>query len=75
MTLTEATTFYTLWKDAYTALAGGKSYKINTGGASRELTRQDLASTKSEMLYWGNEVEKLTAGTSGMRKKFGTPLS
>ncbi len=73
-TLSEATEFYTLWKDAYIALAAGKSYTISTGGTNRSLTRQDLPNVKAEMQYWKNQIDKINNNQSGIKKKFSTPI-
>lgn len=53
----------TLWKQAYTHCAAGKSFSI----AGRTLTRQDIGDIRDQLRYLEAELAKYTGATTGMR--------
>jgi len=47
---------------AYRAALSGKSYSINTGGTSRNYTRQEVDKLLENYQYWQGEVQRLQGG-------------
>jgi len=63
ITLAQAQAKLALWLAAEDAVAGGQSYSI--GG--RSLSRVDVAKIAERITHWNREVDRLTAGRSGLR--------
>lgn len=55
-TLDTAKTHLQAWLDAELAISTGQSYKIG----SRELRRADLKEVREQILFWRNEVARLS---------------
>ncbi len=72
-TLEEAKEKLKLWMDALDALASAQSYKIDTGGTSRQLTRANLMDVQKQVEFWAREVERLELGGRGIRASYGVP--
>lgn len=66
ITLAQAEAKLSAWLDAEAALATSQSYSISTAdGASRQLTRADLADVREAIIYWDGKVKELTASARG----------
>lgn len=63
LTLAQVTVLRDAWYAAVQALATGQSYSI--GG--RSLTRANLSQASAELDKWERQVERLTAGRTGLR--------
>ncbi|MEZ6854208.1 hypothetical protein [Halodesulfovibrio aestuarii] len=61
-TQTELEAQITLWKQAYTHCAAGKSFTI----AGRNLTRQDIGVIRDQLRYLEKELAKYTGAQAGM---------
>lgn len=73
MTLAEKQNYLARWKAAYESVMTGKSYTINTGGTTKNLTRQDADTILKHMNYWQQEVARAESGKSGLNIRFGAP--
>jgi hypothetical protein len=73
MTVAEITEFRDAAKVAYLNAMNSKSYGVNSGGASRNITKQDIDKLKKEYLDWD---KKLSVATGKSRRiKYAVPLN
>ena len=76
MTLALITKFRDTAEAAYIKAFNAKSYNLNAGGgASRQLSRQDINDLHEKFLYWQSEFDKKEAGKSGIQIKYGTSIN
>lgn len=69
ITLEQAQAQLDSWLAASTAVASSQSYEIETGNGRRKLTRADAEMVLSQVKYWQNMVNVLTASSAGGRKR------
>jgi hypothetical protein len=50
------------WLAADAAVATGQSYRLDSGGSSRQITRTDAAEITNKINYWQLQVNRLTSG-------------
>lgn len=65
-TLAQAQARLAAYLDAEEAVLTGQSYRLDTGGSSRQLTRADLASIQKGISLWEGRVARLARG-GGMK--------
>ena len=70
ITLEQAEAQLEAYLEASTAVATGQSYSI----AGRSLTRANLAEIQQSIVFWDNQVKRLTAG-GGIRISRAVPKS
>ena len=62
--LTTAETKLALWLDAEAAIATGQSFRLDSMGSSRQMTRANLSEVRAQIEYWETKVKRLTTQAS-----------
>jgi hypothetical protein len=60
ITLADAKTQLAIWMTADAAVASGQSYRLNTGGNDRQITRVNASEITAKINYWQNLVTRLS---------------